>query len=137
MVVILMGTLLQTISDLDGGEDLSGEVAPRLLKIETVATLCEVSKRTVYRWLNREGLPAHRIPGVGARPILRIAQTDLDAWLQRHRHDPEVEKAATQRTLRLDGIRFMQPAPPDSGKHQLDTRRTARPVCGPHGRRSP
>ena len=108
----------------------------RLLSIHTIATLCDVSVRTVYRWV-RDGLPTHLLPGGGARPILRISPADLKDWLARHRHDPEVEKATAQQTLRLDGIRFMRAAPPDFRKPQLDTRRPARPVCGPAGRRSP
>jgi hypothetical protein len=113
----------------DGGE--------RLLSVHAVAKACGVSVRTVYRWLGPDGLPVHRIPGAGARPILRIAQDDLDAFLARHRHDPEVEQAAANRTFHLDGMRSMRPASPDSRNSELDTRRPARPVCGPAGRRSP
>lgn len=134
---LLTDLLRRTSSHVDGQGDSAGQAAPRLLKVETVAALCEVSIRTVYRWLGPDGLPIYRFPGTGSRPILRIAQDDLDGFLARHRHDPEVEKAAAQRTLRLDGIRFMRQTSPDSRKPELDTRRPARPVCGPAERRSP
>jgi hypothetical protein len=110
----------------------------RLLSVHAVARACGVSVRTVYRWLGPpDGLPVHLLPGTGTRPILRVAQEDLDAFLARHRHDPEVVDAAKNRTFHLDGMRFMRPTSTESGKPELDTRRPGRPVCGPAGRRSP
>jgi excisionase family DNA binding protein len=103
-----------------------------LLKVEAVAELCGVSTRTVYRWLNREGLPVHRIPGAGLRPILRISQADLDAWLSRHRHDPEVEADKPKRTMRLEGMRFMRTSSA-ADKIQLDTSRRFRPRVSQKG----
>ena len=78
-----------------------------LLTIEAVASLCGVSTRTVRRWIDRENLPIHRLPGMGLRGITRIAQADLDRWLERHRHDPEPETTCDQ-TMKLEGVRFMR-----------------------------
>jgi integrase len=61
------------------------------------------------------------------RPILRIAHADLDAWLDRHRHDPEVQKAVGQQTMKLEGTRFISTASPEFGEPELDTRRRFRP----------
>jgi excisionase family DNA binding protein len=108
----------------------------RLLPINEVARQCGVSKRTVYRWIAADELPVHRIPGTGLRPILRIAQDDLDLWLDSHRHDPDIENAYRDRTFRLDGNRYMQPPPSKGRKMVLDSRRPPRPVCVAHGRRS-
>ena len=111
--------------------DLNGQTTPvgstSLLKIETVAEQCGVSIRTVQRWIERDDLTVHRLPGTGLRPILRIAEADLEMWLDRHRHDPEVEGAGGQQTIRLDGIRFIKTASPESSKPELDTSRRFRP----------
>ena len=80
-----------------------------LLSIEAAASLCGVSTRTVRRWIERENLPIHHLPGTGLRSIVRIAQVDLDRWLERHRHDPEAE-ADRDQTMQLDGIRFINPS---------------------------
>ena len=77
-----------------------------LLSIEAVASRCGVSPRTVRRWIEKENLPVHHLPGIGRRGIVRIAPADLDNWLSRHRHDPEVE-ATRDQTIQLDGVRFM------------------------------
>jgi excisionase family DNA binding protein len=98
--------------------DLDGQNAPsnRLLTVEAVADLCGVSKRMVYRWLKNDGLPAHCIPGTGARRILRIAQHDLDQWLGQFRHDAAAKRP--EQTIRLEGRRLLNPhrqKAPDSG----------------------
>ena len=101
----------------------------RLLTIESVAELCGVSSRTVYRWLDREGLPVHRIPGTGARPILRIAQDDLDDWLGQYRHDPAAK--TPEQTIRLEGRRLLHPRqrkPPSSGLTRFRRRVPVPPV---------
>jgi len=93
-----------TPRDRQAEEGLEG--GSRLLTVARVAEQCAVSTRTVYRWIGSEGLPVHRIPGTGARPILRIDSGDLDQWLSQYRHDLAEEKAS-DRTLRLDGRRFI------------------------------
>lgn len=94
----------------------------RLLSVQAVADACGVSIRTVYRWLARDGLSVHRLPGTGARSIIRIAQADLSHFLNHHRHDPEMEKALGSRTMRLSGTSFLPTKSSFSGfrKTQLD-----------------
>ena len=79
----------------------------RMLKVDSVADICEVSKRTVYRWIH-DGLPVYRMPGRGIRSIQRIDSGDLAEWLARHRHD-DSEKAADERTITLEGRKFFKP----------------------------
>ena len=52
----------------------------RLLTIEEVAELCGVSTRTVRRWIDQDQLPAVRIDRV-----VRVAERDLQQFLDRHR----------------------------------------------------
>ena len=92
----------------------------QLLSVSDVARRCGVSKRTVYRWLD-DGLPCLRLPGTGARPILRIDSDDLDQWLDAHRHDFANEKKE-DRKLTLDGRRFFKPGTSAARtKTRLDT----------------
>ena len=81
-----------------------------LMSIEAVASTCGVSTRTVRRWIEKENLPVHHLPGVGLRGIVRIAQIDLDRWLERHRHDPETD-ATRDQTMHMEGMRFMKSSP--------------------------
>jgi len=93
----------------------------QLLSVDDVARRCAVSKRTVYRWLD-DGLICLRLPGTGARPILRIDSDDLDQWLGRHRHDFAEEKN-DDRKLQLDGRRFFKADTSDARtKTRLDIR---------------
>jgi len=95
-----------------------------LLSLEQVAAWCSVSCRTVRRWMD-DGLPVHRLPGKGARPIVRIAREDLNDWIRRHRFDPSLSPSATQ-TIRLDGRRFLG-ADKKTAALTLDDRRRSRP----------
>jgi excisionase family DNA binding protein len=81
--------------------------APRLLTYEEAALRCGVSARTVRRWVSDGGLPVHRLPGAGARPISRISETDLESWLGSRRAVIDDREAPT---LRLDGRRLIDPA---------------------------
>jgi excisionase family DNA binding protein len=135
----MTGTVTCDLELADRPDTKSGQ--KQLLRIQTVADLCGVSTRAVYRWLNHGELPLLRLPGTGMRPILRIASHDFDAWLERHRHDPEVEKEVEKKTLDLAGIRFMpsakaaiskaEPVPtsiphPDADRHQRRSGRRKR-----------
>jgi excisionase family DNA binding protein len=78
----------------------------RLLKIDDVAEMCSISKRTVYRWIDSEGLPVHRFPGSGRASILRIANDDLADWLGQYRHD-FAEENKPEQIVKLNGRRFI------------------------------
>ena len=96
----------------------------QLLSLAQVADLCTVSSRTVRRWIH-DGLPAHRLPGNGARGILRVSYIDLEDWIDHHRcaldADPTQEQA-----ICLEGRRFMA-TPRSDGNYGLDDRHQARP----------
>jgi excisionase family DNA binding protein len=116
--------------------DTEDKNSRQLFRLQTVADLCGVSTREVYRWLNHGELPVHRLPGTGMRPILRIANQDLDAWLDRHRHDPEVEKEAAKKTLDLAGIRFMPSAKATTSSTEPVPICTLHPDAPQHKRRA-
>lgn len=90
-----------------------------LLTISQVAKTCSVSKRTVYRWIDKANLPTHFMPGIGTRRILRVSRDDLDRWLAQHRHDPAVKHASS--TFALNGRRFIKSVQPQPQK-PLDCR---------------
>ena len=80
----------------------------RLLSVSDVAVRCGVCERTVRTWIAEDGLPVHRIPGRGARGILRVAQDDLDIWLGQYRHNCAEENDKKDKTIRLEGRRFIR-----------------------------
>jgi excisionase family DNA binding protein len=90
------------------GSHSSSPGEKRLLKVEDVATRCSTSKRTVYRWIEGDGLPVHRIPGSGKAGILRIDEDDLDTWLAQYRHDFTKEAEKHEQTIKLHGRRFIK-----------------------------
>lgn len=77
-----------------------------ILTLPQVAESCGVSRRTVLRWIHDHGLTVHRLPGAGTRPILAVRQSDLDDWLDQHRHDPS--QITEEAVLRLEGQRFLR-----------------------------
>lgn len=95
----------------------------RLHSLDEVAALCSVSKRTVQRWIDDDGLPIHRIPGAGARGIVRIAESDLTEWLSQFRK--RAADKADRPVLRLNGRRFTK-NPSDSPENGLDHRSSPR-----------
>lgn len=48
-----------------------------LLKISKTAEICNVSEKTVWRWIKSGALPAHRLGGQW-----RVAPKDLNAFLR-------------------------------------------------------
>jgi excisionase family DNA binding protein len=60
----------------------AGDAKEDFLTIEDTAAGLDVSTRTVRRWIDHGELPVHRIGR-----IVRIARTDLVAFLARHRVD--------------------------------------------------
>lgn len=56
-------------------------MAKRLLSINTAAERLDVSPKTVYRLIYAKKLPIHNI-GLGKKqPRVRIAESDLDAYI--------------------------------------------------------
>ena len=97
----------------------------RLMTVFDVAERCRVSARTVYRWID-DGLPVHRIPGSGARLIVRLSTEDLAEWLHQFRH--EEGAGDDSQTIHLAGRRWIQNGLPSLSPNQgLDDRRRSRP----------
>src|SRR5207253_2253123 len=49
----------------------------RLLTVEDVAAICQVSRRTVFEWVRSAGLPRAPLPG----RVLRFHQEDVESFL--------------------------------------------------------
>ena len=62
------------------GGDKKAAIVPRLLSIETVAAILDVSPKSVRRWIAAGLLPVHRL----GRQI-RISEPDLAAYIARSR----------------------------------------------------
>lgn len=76
----------------------------RMLSINAVAALCEVSRNTVYRWIETEGLPVHRLPsGRGSRPVIRIDSEKLTEWIDSYLSDKPKEVLIT-----YDGVDYFE-----------------------------
>ena len=63
----------------DGRRQRGGRL-PKYHKITAVAQALDVSTRTVRRWIQSDGLVAHRVGGV-----VRIGEADLRIFLALHR----------------------------------------------------
>lgn len=59
--------------------DVTPESAPRLLTIEQVAGLCQVSTKTVYRAIRRGSLAACRLGSGGA---YRVRPEEMERWIE-------------------------------------------------------
>lgn len=63
------------------------------LTVEQIADHLQISKETIYRWLDRETIPAHRI---GRQ--WRFQLSEVDEWVRRggatetHRPEPSLER---------------------------------------------
>lgn len=57
------------------------------LSIPQVAAREGFSESAVRVWVNRGLLPALRLPGRGKRPMIRIEEKDLEAFLVHYRKD--------------------------------------------------
>ena len=98
-----------------------GGCGNHMLSVDAVAALYEVSKSTVYRWINNEGLPTFKFPGNGIRGILRIAADELSQW--REQFHQKVEVSDSEKTLTLEGRRFLMDKNSESfSKKKLDQR---------------
>ena len=54
------------------------ETASHWMTVEQVAAHLQISKETIYRWLDREKIPAHR---VGKQ--WRFLAPEIDEWVKR------------------------------------------------------
>jgi len=99
-----------------------GGCGNHMLSVDAVAALYEVSKSTVYRWINNEGLPTFKFPGNGIRGILRIAEDELHLWRERF-HQKVEEASDSEKTLTLEGRRFTSNKNSESfSQNKLDPR---------------
>ena len=106
-------------------EDRHACPSVRLLSIADAARQCGVSARTLRRWIN-DGLPVHRMPGGGARLMVRISTKDLAGWLRQFRHEAGPED--NSQVIRLEGRHWIQDGAPSLGPDQgLDDRGRSRP----------
>lgn len=55
---------------------LTSEKTERWLGVEEIATHLGVSKETIYRWLDRERIPAHRIGR-----LWKFKPSEVDQWI--------------------------------------------------------
>ena len=56
------------------------------LKIKDVASLLQVSEKTIYRWVNDHKIPSYKVNGQ-----YRFKRDELEAWLQRSRQESPAE----------------------------------------------
>jgi excisionase family DNA binding protein len=60
----------------------------RWVEVDEVATHLGVARDSVYRWVERKGLPAYRVGR-----LLRFRLSEVDAWVRRGGGDEAVEPA--------------------------------------------
>ncbi|MCB9950051.1 MAG: helix-turn-helix domain-containing protein [Planctomycetaceae bacterium] len=75
-----------------------------LLTVEQAATQLQVSRSVVYALVERGKLACHRI-GLG-RGTIRIAQSDLDTYLESCREGDRIEEPTAPRRAKLKHIRL-------------------------------
>lgn len=93
-----------------------------MLSVKAVAALCGVSRHTVYRWINNDGLPTIRLPGSGMRGILRIVADELHQWREQFHHQVK-QISESEKTFTLKGRRFTSNKKTESfSKNKLDQR---------------
>ena len=56
------------------------DLLPRMLVVQEVAELCQVSERTVWRWIRNNNLNAHRFGR-----LTRISEKDFENFLRSNR----------------------------------------------------
>lgn len=79
-----------------------------LLKVSDAAALCGVSRKTIEHWIEREGLPAIRPQGRGARKMTMIARSDLDKWIIENRTIQREPDSTSNPTVTLQARRFVR-----------------------------
>jgi excisionase family DNA binding protein len=87
--------------------------SPELLRIPEAAERLNVSRASVYRWIDEGRLPAIQLGGRGA-PI-RVRAAELDEWIDNRRRSNVSDDGSRQGQLRADATpaerRVPGPAP--------------------------
>lgn len=60
-----------------GGQDMV-EIEDRWLSIHEICTHLGVSSDTVYKWINKHGMPAHRMGR-----LWKFKKDDVDEWIRK------------------------------------------------------
>jgi len=60
-----------------GGQDMV-EIEDRWLSIHEICTHLGVSSDTVYKWINKHGMPAHRMGR-----LWKFKKDDVDEWVRK------------------------------------------------------
>ena len=60
------------------------ETSERWLSVEEIAAHLGVSKESVYRWLDADKIPAHRVGR-----LWRFSKAEVDAWVVRGGASPD------------------------------------------------
>lgn len=97
------------------------------LTIGEVADACGVSKKTILRWIELEGLPVIRRAAAGARPIMLVTPNDLDDWLLDARHESSTSE--DEPTIKIERFRFLP-------QNDLDIENRSRSSVSRHQRRT-
>ncbi|MBI3601865.1 MAG: helix-turn-helix domain-containing protein [Candidatus Omnitrophica bacterium] len=63
----------------------------RLLKINEVSDMLQVSRKTIYNWVCYGYIPHFKVYNTrGHGGVLRFRESDLEKWLQRRKQDGRV-----------------------------------------------
>jgi len=70
-------------------------LAQRWLSVDDVAAYLGIRRGTVYKWIERHGLPARKVGR-----LLKFRRTDVDRWMESQK-SAAADKASPDRSLRL------------------------------------
>ena len=66
------------------------DTGERWLSVEEISAHLGVSKESVYRWLEAQKIPAHRVGR-----LWRFSRAEVDAWVVRGGASPDGQQVAT------------------------------------------
>lgn len=104
MAVVSISRSMQRLFLYEGKPVKHDQTSPPLLTIEQAAEQLQVSRSILYSLIDRGKLACHRV-GIG-RGTIRIAPSDLEAYLESCRHAERVEEPPVPRRVRLRHIRL-------------------------------
>lgn len=70
----------------------------RWVGVEDVATHLGVAKDSVYRWIDKKGLPAHRVGR-----LFRFKLSEIDEWVRQDSQQEAVSNSAPRRNSPKNG----------------------------------